>query len=229
MVDDRGEHVELPLGILLVEDDVLLARALARVLGRHGEVRTASSVAEALRTLERFRPDAAVVDVGLPDGEGFTVLDRLTERYGLTPTLVLTAQLDHETISRAQRAGAQYLAKPAGELNLEAFAAWAAEVRLRDPSGRATLLAKRYGFSPREAEALTHLARGVPRAALALRMNVSPHTLRTLIRRMLVKSGFGRLSELLAASADPVSLPADSAADDVTLAAIQDEADADST
>jgi sigma-B regulation protein RsbU (phosphoserine phosphatase) len=59
--------------ILIVDDDPGILRAVSRVLGRRHEVACAANGAEALREAPRFRPDLAIVDIRLPEMNGFEV------------------------------------------------------------------------------------------------------------------------------------------------------------
>ena len=80
--------------VLLVEDSVDLARALSRLLGRHGfEVEVAHDLAAALALLAPGkRWDAVVVDGRLPDGDGRALAPSLRERPELArATLVLVS------------------------------------------------------------------------------------------------------------------------------------------
>ena len=64
--------------LLLIEDEVAICDFLAENL-RHDEhrVTTAGSLGEAAMQLRRFRPDAVLLDVGLPDGSGFEFCRRV--------------------------------------------------------------------------------------------------------------------------------------------------------
>ncbi len=67
--------------VLVVDDNVDAAELLAEALGaRHHEVAIAHDGPEALRTAERFEPDAIVLDIGLPVMDGYEVARRLRER-----------------------------------------------------------------------------------------------------------------------------------------------------
>src|SRR4051812_37981761 len=78
--------------LLLVEDDVNVARTLASRLGGEGfAVTHAGSVAAAHAALSQQRFQAAVLDVGLPDGNGFEVARHLREISPQTAMLFLTA------------------------------------------------------------------------------------------------------------------------------------------
>jgi DNA-binding response OmpR family regulator len=78
---------------LVVEDDALLADGLVTVLGRagHAVVHTGSGkYADSVLANDEF--DLVVLDVGLPDIDGFEVLRRLRQRHSSVDVLVLTAR-----------------------------------------------------------------------------------------------------------------------------------------
>ena len=100
--------------ILVVEDDALLAEGLTSVLTRAGHVvehATTGRHADILLVDEQF--DLVVLDVGLPDIDGFEVLRRLRQRHSATNVLVLTARDAVEDRVRGLDLGADdYLTKP---------------------------------------------------------------------------------------------------------------------
>ena len=100
--------------ILVVEDDALLAEGLTSVLTRAGHVVERAATgrhADMLLVDERF--DLVVLDVGLPDIDGFEVLRRLRQRHSATNVLVLTARDAVEDRVRGLDLGADdYLTKP---------------------------------------------------------------------------------------------------------------------
>ena len=80
--------------ILVVEDDPLLAAGLARVLGRCGHaVDRAASGIQADNLLRNTLYELVVLDIGLPDIDGFEVLRRLRLRRARTNVLVLTTTI----------------------------------------------------------------------------------------------------------------------------------------
>lgn len=100
--------------VLVVDDEenisFLVASAL-RVLDM--DVTVAGSGREALHEAERVRPDVIVLDVMLPDIDGFTVLRRLRDRGINAPVLFLTAKT--ETVDRVRgltSGGDDYITKP---------------------------------------------------------------------------------------------------------------------
>src|SRR5262245_61730646 len=83
--------------VLLVDDDAGLRRALARTLAREGlEPVAAATGAEALAAVADRLPDLVVLDVGLPDLDGFTVCERVRALPAAAelPIIMLTGRDD---------------------------------------------------------------------------------------------------------------------------------------
>jgi DNA-binding response OmpR family regulator len=100
--------------ILLVEDDPRQSALLERGLREEGHVveRTASGV-KALETAEAEEFDVLVLDVMLPELDGFDVVRYLRDRGNRTPVLMLTARDANADVIRGLNAGADdYLTKP---------------------------------------------------------------------------------------------------------------------
>jgi two-component system, OmpR family, response regulator len=112
----------MPLRILVVEDDPLLAESLVRALQqqgyRIGHARRGHD-AEALLRTQRF--DLLLLDIGLPDIDGFELLRRLRARGDATPVLVVTArEAVDERVHGLDLGADDYLTKPFSLSELEA-------------------------------------------------------------------------------------------------------------
>jgi two-component system KDP operon response regulator KdpE len=107
--------------VLLVEDDGATRREVARNLTAHDfRVLEAATAAEALSAWERDRPDLLLVDLGLPDRDGISIV-RHVRREATTPILVVSARGEEQTKVDALEAGADdYLTKPYGSAELHA-------------------------------------------------------------------------------------------------------------
>ena len=103
--------------ILVVDDDPDLVRALRlRLRANNFEVTTASDGYSAIASAQKERPALIILDLGLPVGDGFVVLDRLQNIDALSgvPVIVLSARDPQANEERALRAGAAaFLQKPA--------------------------------------------------------------------------------------------------------------------
>jgi two-component system KDP operon response regulator KdpE len=105
--------------ILIADDDIQLRRFLRTTLAGHGHaVVEAGSIAEALATIGRVHPSVILLDLGLPDGDGMTVLHRLPPERRPT-VIVLSARGQEGDKVTALDAGAEdYLTKPFGASEL---------------------------------------------------------------------------------------------------------------
>jgi len=108
--------------ILVVDDEEGIADLLATTLRYEGfDVATAGSGHEALSRAEAFRPHAIVLDVMLPDLDGYEVLRRLGEEGSQVPILFLTAKDAPDDRVRGLTLGADdYIGKPFGLAELVA-------------------------------------------------------------------------------------------------------------
>jgi DNA-binding response OmpR family regulator len=103
----------MPARVLLIEDDEGIARLLVTLLSRAGfEVLRADDGRGGLRKVHETKPDLVLLDVGLPELDGWEVLERLRD-ISEVPVLMLTARTDSTDKVRGLRGGADdYLTKP---------------------------------------------------------------------------------------------------------------------
>ncbi len=99
--------------ILVVDDEPQIRRLLRTGLPPHGyELVEAGNGAEALKAFTREKPDIVILDLGLPDQDGFAVVEKI-RATALTPILVLSARSDIDGKVRALELGADdYVTKP---------------------------------------------------------------------------------------------------------------------
>jgi CheY-like chemotaxis protein len=104
--------------ILLVEDDPETLDMLKCIFDECGaEVITAASASEALEALERYRPDALVSDIAMPNQDGYDLIrqvrSRGPEQGGKIPAVAVTAYASTEDRERALASGFQtHVSKP---------------------------------------------------------------------------------------------------------------------
>ncbi|MFL5574745.1 MAG: ATPase, T2SS/T4P/T4SS family [Gemmatimonadaceae bacterium] len=111
-----GEGPDVPVRVLLVEDEAPLRGALRDLLERQGfQVEEAGDGVQALDAVDRAAPSVVVLDLSLPRLDGFDVLERLRARASTArlPVIVLTGDGDEESEVRVFELGADdYLVKP---------------------------------------------------------------------------------------------------------------------
>jgi two-component system KDP operon response regulator KdpE len=107
--------------VLVVEDDPQTLRGIMRSLLQHGyEADTADSGGAAMRQWEARRPDVILLDLGLPDADGGSIIRRV-RRDATTPIIVVSARGSESDRVDALEAGADdYLTKPFGVRELHA-------------------------------------------------------------------------------------------------------------
>lgn len=105
--------------VLAIEDDADIRQLLRVLLSREGyTVTEAASGRDGLRAFHEFRPDVVILDVGLPDLDGWQVLERIRDMSD-SPVLVLTARSSERDKVRGLNGGADdYLTKPFSRIEL---------------------------------------------------------------------------------------------------------------
>ena len=190
------------LSVVVADDHPLYRDALVRVLREQVEIEVVGEAADGREALDRVRdvrPDVAVLDVGLPDIDGFGVLEEM-RREGLpTRVVFLTARDDSATMYRAIAHGADaYLAKSSKAVEIvrvilrvargETVISQAVqdglvrEIRLRRDDDLPAL-------STRELEVLRLAADGLSSVEIGQRLHLSRTTVRTHLQHVYEKLG----------------------------------------
>lgn len=205
--------------LLLVEDEEQLRELVQRSLSRSGfAVDAVGEIADAQAALASSRYDVIILDLGLPDGDGLTLLRELRGRRDATPVLVLTARDGVDDRVEGLNSGADdYLLKPFAMPELLARI----KALLRRPSGALGLVleagnisfdtvgrsltigGKPVSLTPREMALLENLLRRagrvVPKTYLEERIygfddEVTPNSLEVLLHRLRKKLEGGNFS-----------------------------------
>jgi len=113
-----GAHVNIDLRILIIDDQRPNLDLVEQLLAREGLTNVLSST-QPLRTLDlfnSFEPDLVILDLHMPEFDGFAVLEQLNRRIPggeYLPILVLTADATRDTRLRALALGAKdFISKP---------------------------------------------------------------------------------------------------------------------
>ena len=102
--------------VLVVDDNEDNLRIMMEILVRRGfEVRLARNGAAALHAIEQAQPDLVLLDVMMPEMDGFELLGRLRAdpRYSALPVILVTAKALDEDVLAGYKTGADYyITKP---------------------------------------------------------------------------------------------------------------------
>lgn len=183
--------------ILIVEDNVDLASGLKRNLEVEGhKAVVAGTAADAIETCLREVPDLLVLDLGLPDRDGYYVLEQLRTRGCNAPVLILSARgLEADKVKGFRLGADDYVTKPFGVVELMArIGAHLRRASIDDSSAAGGALGdealqQRFGLTGRQVEVARLLAQGLSNAEIAETLGLSTYTARNHTEAVLLKLG----------------------------------------
>lgn len=192
--------------MVLVDDHEIVRRGIKMVIEATGDlvvVGEAASVAEGVATVERLRPDVALLDLRLPDGTGLELCERLRRSVPETSCLMLTSFSDDDAMTEAALAGAVgYLLKQVRGSDIvdaiRSSAAGTLTMAAHLPEGSSqrdngdALVAS---LSPQERRILDRLARGASNREIADEMGLAEKTVKNYVSTLLAKMGMARRTE----------------------------------
>jgi DNA-binding NarL/FixJ family response regulator len=200
------------ISVFLLDDHEIVRRGIAQFLESEDDITVigeAATAAQAIARIPALRPDVAILDVRLPDGEGIGVCREV--RSALTPPpacLMLTSYSDDEALFGAIMAGASgYLLKQVTGTDLiGAVRTVAAGGSLLDPKATSTVLERlrkgdepadpRYeSLSPQERRILGLIADGLTNRQIGAEMFLAEKTVKNYVSSLLHKLGFARRTE----------------------------------
>lgn len=196
--------------VFLVDDHEVVRRGLVDLLGADPEldvVGEAGSVAEAMARVPAARPDVAVLDVRLPDGNGIELCRDLLSRMPDLRCLILTSYTSDEAMLDAILAGASgYVVKDIKGMELaRALKDVGAGRSLLDNRAAAALMAKLRGgaekqdplsgLTDQERTLLGLLSEGLTNKQIADRMFLAEKTVKNYVSRLLAKLGMERRTQ----------------------------------
>jgi DNA-binding NarL/FixJ family response regulator len=211
-----GNDPELqPIKVVLIDDDRIFLDAAARAIGAAQDmvlVASGATLAAGFALLESEPADVMVVDLGLPDGSGIDLIQAARIVWRHCDIMVATVFGDEAHVIAAIEAGATgYLLKDSGPSQL------AAEIRSLRAGGSpiSPLIARRllamFSAAPkspaaqspisilskREESVLSLITKGFSQTDVAAQLDVSPHTVRTFVRRIYLKLDVRTKSEAI--------------------------------
>ena len=218
-----SSELPLPTPVLVVEDEPLIQQRLARILAQLGyqpDMLCFASTLAAARQLAAQRHYAlALVDLGLPDGNGTAPIAALRAQDATMGILVISAWSTEEAILQALRAGATgYLLKERDDLEvmlsirsvlrggapIDPFIARRVMIEFQQqPASPAVApmaaASEDDALSPREIDILQQVANGLSHRETAERLHISRHTveahIRNIYRKLSVNSRLRAITE----------------------------------
>ncbi len=201
----------MAIAVLLVDDHEIVRRGLMQLLAQADDIRVvgqAESATSAITQAPRLRPDVAIIDVRLPDGDGVTVCREIRSLVQPPPAcLMLTSYSDDEALFGAIMAGAAgYMLKEvSGNDLVAAVRTLASGGSLLHAGVTATVLQRLRGgpeedpryaaLSPQERRILDLIAEGMTNRQIANRLFLAEKTVKNYVSSLLHKLGFDRRTE----------------------------------
>ncbi len=202
----------MTIRVFLLDDHEVVRRGVRELLeaDSQGEIEVvgeAGTADEALRRLPAVRPDVAVLDVRLPDGNGVEVCREIRSIHPEVRCLMLTSFADDEALFDAIMAGAAgYVLKQVrGSDLVDNVKRVAAGQSLLDPSVTATVLERlRRGpeedpgaphLTDQERRVLDLLAEGLTNRQIGERLYLAEKTVKNYVSNLLMKLGMHRRTE----------------------------------
>ncbi|WP_216870753.1 response regulator [Modestobacter excelsi] len=199
-----------PVRVFLLDDHEIVRRGVADVLETDPGITVvgeAKDAAGALARVPALRPDVAVLDVRLPDGDGVSVCRELRSRMPDLKVVMLTSYSDDEALFEAIMAGASgYLLKQIlGQDLVAAVRTVAGGGSLLDPSATAAVLARMRRaaepagplatLSEQERTVLLLIGEGLTNRQIGERMFLAEKTVKNYVSHLLAKLGLERRTQ----------------------------------
>ena len=201
---------DAPLRVVIADDHELMRSAL-RLLLTAAEgleiVGEAACGASLLALVEAQRPDVVLLDLQMPNIDGFQCLERLKAAYPEVTCVVLSASDDPSTIGAALGRGADgYVLKSINPLDVPAAVRQSVEHSIIQPSALLPAdphgAARAAGLSEKEVEVLGELAQGKSNRQIAQALWLSEQTVKFHLRNVFRKLGVANRTEALRLALD---------------------------
>ena len=202
-----------PITVFLLDDHEIVRRGVKDMLEAEGDIRVigeAGTASSALARLPALRPEVAVLDVRLPDGDGVTVCREIRSRMPEVACLMLTSFGDEDALLDAVMAGAAgYVLKQIrGSDLVGAVRTVATGQSMLDPRSASKLMARLRGqgshndplaaLTPQERRILELIGEGLTNRQIGERMFLAEKTVKNYISGLFAKLGMERRTQAAA-------------------------------
>lgn len=172
---------EVKRKLLFADDHQLVLDAVTFVAGPHFEVKTTDTLKSFEDEVDRFQPDLAVLDIKMPDGDGFETAKRVLERNPKQKIIFLSMHTEPRVVKKAMELGAQgYLSKraPLDELltAIQSVLGGGTYIGSTLNSEAADDLAPESMLTERQIEVLRLIAQGCSAKEIAAKLSISVRT-----------------------------------------------------
>jgi DNA-binding NarL/FixJ family response regulator len=199
-----------PLRVVVADDHALMRSALCLLLTPEEGLEVvgeAASGTEVLPLVDRTRPDVLVLDLHMPQLDGFRCLEQLAEHHPGVRVVVLSGSDDEASIEAAFRRGAvAYVLKSIDPVDLPAAVRQAVAGCVFQPgallAAARTSPSRAAGLSDKECEVLAELAKGHSNRQIAQTLWLSEQTVKFHLRNVYRKLGVGNRTEALRLALD---------------------------
>ncbi|MEU9044791.1 MULTISPECIES: response regulator transcription factor [unclassified Kitasatospora] len=208
MAENVAGQANTPVKVFLLDDHEVVRRGVHDLLDAEPDLTVigeAGTVEQALARVPALRPDVAILDMRLPDGDGVTVCRELRSRMPELACLILTSFDDEEALLDSIMAGAAgYVLKQISGTDLvSAVRTVASGQSMLDPGATTRLMARLRGESTqrtpdfpqltdREREILALIGEGLTNRQIGQRLYLAEKTVKNHISRLLAKLGVER-------------------------------------
>jgi DNA-binding NarL/FixJ family response regulator len=200
---------QLQIRVFLLDDHEVVRRGIRDLLEVEPDlsvVGEASNAAEALARVPALRPDVAILDVRLPDGDGVSVCRELRSQMPQLACLMLTSYADDEALFEAIMAGAAgYLLKQVrGSDLVGAVRTVASGASMLDPATTAKVMERLRGpqetgpvstLTEQERRILELIGEGLTNRQIGERMFLAEKTVKNYVSSLLAKLGMQRRTQ----------------------------------
>lgn len=213
----ENQPASIPITVFLLDDHDVVLRGIRDLINSQDDMQVvgeARTCAEARNRIPALRPQVAVLDVNLPDGNGIEICREMQSTMPALRSLIFTSQINDDALLDAILAGAAgYVLKQIRENSLlEAIRTVAAGGSLLDPQASAQVMDRLRkaaqapkdpleSLNPQERRILELIGEGLTNRQIGEEMFLAEKTIKNYVSSLLAKLGMQRRTQVAAFAA----------------------------